>query len=197
MKTNFQLLDVETSSQRFVRFGPLEPSLGLALMAPEKVTARVSYPSWGCTMEVHCAFLDARLGLERIVLEATNPTQRTINSTLTQNLEISKVMREICLKTFPQSEVWAERSSQDHGPHLNSDEFLAQIYWFENATWGKPRMALMNYMNWSRTNANWHIKRLAKSPLIGMPGIHATDAGDFAGREAKKSERYEKMSTTK
>ena len=180
MRPNFQLLDVKTSTHKFVQFGPLEPSLGLALIAPEKLTARVSYPSRGCTMEIHCSFFDARLGLARIVLEATNPSERTLNSTLTQNLEVSKVMREICLKTFPQSEVWADRRAQDNGPHLNSDEFLAQIYWFENATWGKPRLALMNYMNWSRTNANWHIKRLANSPLIGMPGLHAKDASDPA-----------------
>jgi len=184
MRNNFQLIDVQTSSQKFIQFGPLEQSMGLALKAPEKLIARVSYPSWGCTMEVHCAFLDARLGLERIVLEATNPTERTINSTLTQSLEISKVMREICLTTFPQSEIWADRSSQDLGLHLNSDEFLAQIYWFENATWGKPRMALMNYMNWSRTNANWHIKRLAKNPSIGMPSLHAQSS-----EVARKSQR--------
>jgi hypothetical protein len=184
MSHTFQLLDITPSQNKMVQFGPFEPTLGLVLKAPDKVRAKVAYPSWGCTMELSCAFFDSRLGLERITLEASNPKERTINSTLTQNLEISKVMREICLKTFPQSEIWADRSSQDKGPQLDSDEFIAQLYWFENATWGKPRLALMNYMNWSRTNANWHIKRLAKNPLIGMPSLHAQSS-----EVARKSQR--------
>lgn len=184
MSQNFQILEISIKGEKFVTYGPFEPSLGLSLQAPRHVLARVSYPAWGCTMELHGAFLESRLGLERIVLAAANPEERTINSTLTQNLEISKVMREICLKAFPDSEIWADRKSQDRGPHLGSDEFLAQIYWFENATWGKPRMALMNYMNWSRTNANWHIKRLAKKPGIGMPSLHAQSS-----EVARKSQR--------
>lgn len=176
MSHNFQLLDVKTRTQKFIQFGPVEPTQGLVLRAPEQLIAKISYPFWGCTMEVHCAFLDSRLGLERLVIDAANPNDRTINSTLIQNLEISKVMREICLRSFPQSEIWADRTSQDRGPQLDSDEFIAQLYWFENATWGKPRLAIMNYMNWSRTNANWHIKRLAKNKAIGMPGIHASES---------------------
>lgn len=173
MNQNFKVLETVIEGNKFVRFGPSEPSLGFGLEAPEKLLTRISYPAWGCILELYCVFLNSRLGIERIILEATNPTDRTINSSLTQNLEISKVMREVCLTSFPKSEVWADRSSQDRGPHIASDEFLAQIYWFENATWGKPRLALMNYMNWSRTNANWHIKRLAKMPNIGMPSMHA------------------------
>ena len=184
MSQNFQISEISIKDDEFVPFGPLEPSLGRTLQAPKNLVARVSYPAWGCTMEIHGAFFESRLGLERIVLEATNPKERTINSTLTQSLEISKVMREISLRAFPESEIWADRKSQDRGPQLNSDEFLAQIYWFENATWGKPRMALMNYMNWSRTNANWHIKRLAKRPEIGMPSLHAQSS-----EVARKSQR--------
>ena len=173
MSQNFQIIEISPTKLSLVPFGPIEYENGLRLFAPESVSAKVLYPTWDCSLELFCYFQGSRLDLQKIVIEANKPKERSINSSLTQNLEISKVMRELSLAVFPQAEIWADRSSQDEGPRISSEEFLAQLYWFENATWGKPRQTLMNYMNWSRTNANWHIKRLAKIPHIGMPSLHS------------------------
>jgi hypothetical protein len=184
MHPKYSISEITPSPMKFIAFGPKDPELGISLMAPVKLSAVVAYEDWECTLRISCVFQDSKLGLERVVIDANNPQKRTINTSLTQNLEIPKIMRELSLRVFPNSANWANRSSQDSGPHASSDQFIAQIYWFENATWGKPRLALMNYMNWSRTNANWHIKRLAKNPEIGMPGIHSKNVKTKGAQES-------------
>jgi hypothetical protein len=56
---------------------------------------------------------------------------------------------------------------------LEGPTFLAQVYWFEHISLGSPSGSIMNYMHWSRTNANFHISKIAKT--YSLPGAHSQE----------------------
>jgi hypothetical protein len=77
---------------------------------------------------------------------------------LTQ-LRIPEVMQGIVYEYNPVLATTVKRGVKTPG-------VLAQIYWAEFVCNGSPRKAVMEYMGWSRTNANYHLTKLEKAGLI-------------------------------
>jgi hypothetical protein len=87
-------------------------------------------------------------------------------------LALPAVIRAIAIEVVPNAELWAHLDSSDILKH-EGQTFLAQVYWFEHISWGSPRGSIMAYMNWSRTNANFHISKIARK--FPLPGAHSIE----------------------
>lgn len=79
-----------------------------------------------------------------------------ISTSFLTKLSLPQVIRQIAVDAIPHSSYWTSP------PAELTDDYLAQLYWFEHVTWGTPRMALMDVTGWSRSNTNHHIRRIEK-----------------------------------
>lgn len=167
MNPSFKVEKTNKADGKRVSFGPPDPETGRALSLPTSFSRRVVYKDLGIAALVECIFNGDRIEVESVQIEKV--TKFVSTKVLTQ-LALPTVIRALAEELIPNSNTWAKlKANSDNKPQ--SPEFLAQIYWFEYVSWGSPRGSIMTYMNWSRTNANFHISKFSRN--IAMPGAHS------------------------
>jgi hypothetical protein len=169
MNSSFKVERTGIPDGRIVTFGPFDPDTGATLTIPATFTRRVSYPAIGLAAILECVFTGDRIEVESIKIERV---EKFISTKVLTQLALPAVIREIAEDAIPNSNRWAKLNAATDNKAENP-EFLAQIYWFEHVSWGSPRGSIMTYMNWSRTNANFHITKFSKN--LPMPGVHSLE----------------------
>ena len=164
MSENFHIERTEDPDGPMVQVGPVMPHGQSQLQVPTHLTRRVFYGEGDPVVEVSIAFSGERL--EVVALKATATTGSITSLFLTQ-LALPKAIRQIAIDVVPNGSLWT-LDEREGGMGLESSDFLAQLYWFEHLSWGSPRGAIMKYMGWSRTTANWHIRKVEK--VFPLPG---------------------------
>jgi hypothetical protein len=151
----------------FVDFGPFDQKSGLQARIPSKLTRRVKYPELGVVALVECVFTGDRLEIQSICVQKD---EKYLSATALSQLSLPAVVREIALQVVPSAKLWVV-SDDNQDQRSRGPIFLAQVYWFEHISWGSPRGSIMKLMNWSRTNANFHISKISRE--VELPGAHA------------------------
>jgi hypothetical protein len=167
------LLEVATITQtgrdgRLVQFGPSE-QMFWRLEIPSRLSREVRYKS-GLVMDLECVFNGERLEISR--MEIAVPSGEFVSSQLLTQLGLPGILRQVFLSASPTT---AQMQSLPKRNELTKDQLgivVTQLYWFEYASWGNPRMSVIQYTNWSTNNANTHFRRLAKQ--YGLPGAHSS-----------------------
>lgn len=167
MEAIFKLESAGKADGRRVDFGPFDHETGTQQSIPSRLTRRVVYPELEVVAIVDCIFTGDKIEVQSIKVE--NDGKFVSTKVLTQ-LALPAVIREIAIQEVPNSKLWAKLDA-DAPRKLTGPTFLAQVYWFEHVSWGSPRGSIMNYMSWSRTNANFHISKIARN--FGLPGSHS------------------------
>jgi hypothetical protein len=162
-----------------VEFGPFDQETGTQQSIPGTLTRRVTYPDLEVSAVVECIFTGDKIEIQSISVQNNGTFVST--KALTQ-LALPAVIRAIAVETVPNSELWSNVATNPVA-RFEGPSFLAQVYWFEHISWGSPRASIMTYMNWSRTNANFHISKIAK--YIALPGAHAKNKGDSSPKRAR------------
>lgn len=177
MESSFKIEPAGVEDGQRIEFGPFDQESGTQQSIPSTLTRRVIYPELGVSALIECIFTGDRLEVQSLSVQ--NSGKFVSTKVLTQ-LALPSVIRAIAMEVIPNARIWASLDSNEilkkEGP-----TFLAQVYWFEHVSWGSPRGSIMNYMNWSRTNANFHISKIARN--FPLPGAHAGD------KKAKASSR--------
>lgn len=163
----FELKSAGVPDGKRVDFGPFDQETGTQQSIPVSLTRKVVYPDLEVSALVKCVFTGDKLEIESItVMQGA----KFVSTKVLTQLALPGVIREIAIEVIPNAQLWANpgvhKMGKPQGP-----AFLAQVYWFEHVSWGSPRGSIMNYMSWSRTNANFHISKLARQ--FGLPGSHA------------------------
>jgi hypothetical protein len=132
------------------------PLVDHQLLVPRSLKREVFYGKDQPLLTLNLSLLGAeRLEVVGINLQAPEDGSAISSSFLTK-LSIPKVIRQIAEEAIPHSSYWTTP------PPEHSDDYLAQLYWFEYVTWGTPRLAIMNLTGWSRANTNHHLRRISK-----------------------------------
>lgn len=153
-----------------VAFGPFDQESGSQASIPAQLTRKVTYPELGVIALFECVFTGDRLEIQRISVESN---EKFVSATAMSQLSIPAVIREIAIQAVPNSKLWA-LVGLGQQRRYEGQTFLAQVYWFEHISWGSPRASIMKYMNWSRTNANFHISKISRE--LELPGAHSKKA---------------------
>lgn len=152
-----------------VEFGPTDPNTGLALKMPSHFSRRVHYESLGIVATFGCIFEGDKIELAELHLASDG---RYISTKALTQLALPSVISALALEVIPGAAHWTQESLPQSVMREPSN-YLAQVYWFEHVSWGGPRARVMALMNWSRTNANFHISKWAKQhPMPGAHSIH-------------------------
>jgi hypothetical protein len=167
MEFTFKLEKVKIADGPRVEFGPFDHETGTQQSIPMTLTRRVVYPELEVAAIVECVFTGDKLEVQSLAVQ--NNGKFVSTKVLTQ-LALPSVIRAIAIEVIPNSNLWAQLDGEQIMKH-EGPTFLAQIYWFEHISWGSPRGSIMKYMNWSRTNANFHITKIARQ--FGLPGSHS------------------------
>jgi hypothetical protein len=163
MTEGFKILTMAGKDDAFTRFGPTDPETGLRLSIPEKLERTVSYPALKLQVGLFCVFSGERLEIEKMTIESMGSF--VTSRDLTQ-LALPQVMYQIVSDAVPEAMVLSKLADKENPFKPDGAAFLAMLYWFEHAGWGAPRARIMEYMGWSRANANFHLKRIsANFPL--------------------------------
>jgi hypothetical protein len=153
---------------KLIKFGPVD-SDGNQLSLPEMTTRLIEYPALGFRAEYTFVFDGNRLKLDSMsLIEATKPEKITTYA-LTK-LRIPEVMRDLVYSYNHFLGAKLDTLS------LKDTTTLAQYYYAEFACDGSPRKVLMSYMNWSRSNANYHLKKFANAGLIPAERLRYTES---------------------
>lgn len=117
--------------------------------------------------------------LEVVSLKATVPEVRKAEPVLIPlqfltQLVLPKMIHSIAVESMPDSCLWLFNDEHKFRG-FESYPFLAQVYWNEHLSCS-PRGAMMIFTGWSRTNANWHIRRISERYFLSGP-----DSGRFSG----------------
>jgi hypothetical protein len=167
MEAIFKLETAGKPDGKRVNFGPFDHETGTQQSIPSKLTRRVTYPELEIAAVVECIFTGDKLEVQSIKIESDG---KFVSTKVLTQLALPAVIRQIAIQEVPDSQLWAQLDKDN--PHkLIGPTFLAQVYWFEHISWGSPRGSIMNYMSWSRTNANFHISKIARN--FGLPGSHS------------------------
>lgn len=143
---------------KLIYFGPESSGSIAQLKLPAFATRLVDYEEHGFSVEYTFLFDGARLNLGAMnIIRVINPNGISTKS-LTE-LQIPKVMQELVYSYNPTLDVAARRKDR-------TTEDLIQAYLAEYACSGSPRRAVIERTGWSRSNANFHLKKLAKASLI-------------------------------
>lgn len=174
MTVAFKILTMAGTDDALARFGPSDPETGLRLSIPKKLVRTVSYPDIRLEVGLLCVFSGERLEIEKITIESMGAY--VASRDLTQ-LALPQVMYQIVSEAVPEATVLSKLADKDNLDKPNGAHFLAIMYWFEHAGWGAPRARIMEYMGWSRANANFHLKKIGKAiPLPGVRSVVSVDA---------------------
>jgi hypothetical protein len=171
MTETFRISAAKQKDGKLVQFGPLDPETGWTMMIPEHLTRIVFYPQMKLEITLDCVFTGERLEITLMTIEGRGGFVSTRD--LTQ-LALPSVMREIVVGAVPDAHRWSNPASADNLNRPEGYGYLAQMYWFEYAGWGTPRANIMTYMDWSRANANFHIKKINRN--FSLPRAHSEAA---------------------
>lgn len=169
MEASFKIEPTGAEDGQRVEFGPFDHETGTQQSIPSTLTRRVVYPELGVSALIECVFTGDKLEVQSLSVQ--NNGKFVSTKVLTQ-LALPFVIRAIALEVIPNARIWAFLDSNEIQKNEGST-FLAQVYWFEHVSWGSPRGSIMKYMSWSRTNANFHISKIARQ--FQLPGAHALD----------------------
>jgi len=166
------LLEVASITQtgrdgRLVEFGPSE-QMFWRLEIPSRLSREVRYKS-GLVMDLECVFNGERLEISR--MEIAVPSGEFVSTQLLTQLGLPGILNQVFLSASPTT---AQIRSLPRRDELTKDQLgmvVTQLYWFEYASWGNPRMRVTQFTNWSNNNANTHFRKLAK--VYGLPGFHS------------------------
>ena len=169
MPINFTLESAGVQDGPIVNFGPFDAESGTQQSIPSALKRRVVYLDLEIALTVDCVFTGDKIEIQKLTVE--NDGKFISTKVLTQ-LALPAVMRAIAVDVVPNSHLWA---FLDNTAIIKNEapSFLAQVYWFEHISWGSPRGSIMNYMGWSRTNANFHISKIARR--FPLPGAHSLE----------------------
>lgn len=171
MSEPFKISASKQKDGKLVQFGPLDTETGWTMAIPEHLTRNVYYPQMKLEITLDCVFSGERLEITLMTIEGRGGFVSTRD--LTQ-LALPAVMREIAISAVPDSQRWSNPASADDLSRPEGYGYLAQMYWFEYVGWGTPRANIMAYMNWSRANANFHIKKINRN--FPLPRAHTEAA---------------------
>lgn len=136
------------------------------LMMPTKLHRDIEYTDPKMTVSVSLSLSDeGRYEMTRLEVSGLAP----ISKKFLVDVPFPQIIRKVATEAIPDSQYWLNPPF-DKGSEIQED-YLVQLYWFEHATWGSPRSAIMELTGWSRANANYHIRRLTK--YYDLPGKHA------------------------
>jgi hypothetical protein len=124
----------------------------------------------GLIVDLECVFAGERLEISR--MELTQPDGQFLSTQLLTQLGLPGVLNQIFLDASPATK---EMRSIPNKEELSKDQLgivITQLYWFEYASWGNPRMRVIQHTNWSTNKANTYFRKLAK--LYGLPGAHSS-----------------------
>lgn len=169
MSLPFKIEAAGVADGKPIDFGPFDHETGTQQSIPATLTRRVHYPELEVTALVECIFTGDKLEIQSLTVQ--NKGKFVSTKVLTQ-LALPAVIRAIAIEVVPNAKLWAYLDASQILKH-EGPTFLAQIYWFEHISWGSPRGSIMTYMNWSRTNANFHISKIARN--FPLPGAHALE----------------------
>ena len=126
------------------------------LLVPKFIEREVVYGEDQPTLTLSLSFVEnSRLEIVDMKLSSREGSVPVSTSLLTK-LSLPQTIRKIALDAIPNSNYWTTP------PTKYTDDYLAQLYWFEHITWGTPRVAIMRVTGWSKPNANYHITKLSK-----------------------------------
>jgi hypothetical protein len=176
MTESFSIRSGAGRDEAVVRFGPTDPETGLRLSIPTRLSRSVSYPSLKLEVGLFCAFSGERLEIEKMVIESKGAY--VFSRDLTQ-LALPQVMYQIVSDVVPEARQLAKFADKRNLDRPEGAGFLATMYWFEHVGWGAPRARIMEYMGWSRANANFHLKKISttfplpKTRVQGSVGLQS------------------------
>ena len=169
MNETFKIQTASEGDEAMVQFGPSDPETGLSLSIPRRLTRKVNYPALELQLFLSCTFSGERLEIEKMTIEAKG--SYVASRDLTQ-LALPQVMYAIVSGAVPEAKVLNRLVDSDKLDKPEGPSFLATVYWFEHASWGAPRARIMEYMGWSRANANFHLKKISRNfPLPGARSV--------------------------
>ncbi|MPZ60098.1 MAG: hypothetical protein GEU93_02145 [Propionibacteriales bacterium] len=161
-------IPLETSPvgrRRFVPFGPFDFH-----RLPARFTHRAEHSQHPLRVTVAMSFDDSadRVRVDSVTLERTDG-QSVAPSDMTR-LQLAQVVHDAAVKVA-EPYGWAFDRRHPGGP-LDDDEVrgLAQIYWYEYVTWGKPREQIMAAFELTRPSASRWIRKARDR--YGLPGPH-------------------------
>lgn len=160
-----------------IDFGPDLPHWG-QLTLPAEYERDVVYVDRNIKAAVTCTFREAD---ERVKLVGLNVETTDRQQTLTPNdvigLEVGDLVTQVssaALRLATNRPIVPGPPDPDRrkaGPTADNLELVARIYWSQYAIWGKPRAAIIDYFDISRTTANVWIRRARDE--FGLPGAHS------------------------
>lgn len=157
----------ENDDGPLIEFGPVG---GGALKIPSYLERRVQYTTLAVSATLGLEFSGERLEVRRLCVEGTGEGEGRFVATKSLTLlALPAVISEIARDLVPESRRW-HIPSGEQGFKLQLDPLeLAQLYWFEHVSWGRPRAKVMALTGWSRTNANFHFNKLEQQFGIRLP----------------------------
>lgn len=166
---SLEVVSIEQTSRdgRLVSFGPLS-QMFWNLEIPSTLSRRVMYKT-GLVLDLECVFSGERLEIAR--MELNQPENEYISTKLLTQLGLPAVLNQIFLEASPTTQTMHSIPKKEELSKDQLGKVITQLYWFEFASWGNPRMRVIQYTNWSTNNANTHFRKLAK--IYGLPGTHS------------------------
>lgn len=170
MPYQFEVERFEAAQGSLVAFGPIDSGSGRQLHILSESDWLVTYKNPRLRVIARAVFAEQRLEISQLTIQGEQG-EFIASRDLTQ-LNLPAVLRKIGLLAVTDSDFWNVELEETKLEGRKTPEFLAQVYWFEYATWGSPRQALIDYLSVSRTTANTYIRKFAS--LLPLPGAHAT-----------------------
>jgi hypothetical protein len=167
MGLSFKVETVGMPDGEPINFGPFDQETGTQQSIPNSFSRRVIYPELEIAATLECVFTGDKIEIQSLKVEKNG---KFVSTKVLTQLALPSVIRAIAIEVIPNSSLWAELEPNQEFK-LEGPTFLAQVYWFEHISWGSPRVSIMNYMKWSRTNANFHILKISSN--FPLPGAHA------------------------
>ena len=168
--SSLEVVSIDQTSRdgRLVSFCPLE-QMFWRLEIPSTLNRRVIYKT-GLILDLECVFAGERLEISR--MELTQPEGQYLSTQLLTQLGLPGILNQIFLGASPATKEMRSLPKRDELSKDQLEVVITQLYWFEYASWGNPRMRVIQYTNWSTNKANTYFRKLAK--LYGLPGAHSS-----------------------
>lgn len=171
---NFLISKTENEDGPLREFGPGDKG---RLQIPSYLERRVEYPALGLSATLGLEFSGERLEIRSLCVEGSGKRENRFVATKSLTLlALPAVIGEIARDLVPEARRWQVPSGdQNFKMHLDPIE-LAQLYWFEHISWGRPRATVMALTGWSRTNTNFHFNKLEQQFGFHLPREKAKNA---------------------
>lgn len=182
MPDSYTIERTDIPDGELVAFGPFDTQFQAQLKIPRTMARVVKYKDFPLDALVELVFTGEKIEIVRLTLSGRDGYVATGNLV---KLALPAIIREIAEQAIPNADYWSLKSSTSKPSGPDAEAYMAQLYWFEYATWGSPRGAIMEYGDWSRTNANWRIRKIAGSETL--PGAHSGDKAKFKPKSSSES----------